>query len=145
MLSDTSVQHFGCWALANVGWGQANVQKFAREEGAIEAMQVRSVQLMKLRRLDRRLVLCTHLSFFHDVKVPRMPFLPKGVGYSSYRSGAAVGSLHAQQKQRTCQNSRSNRLMPCVPFLLSRLPFEDFRVIKPWSRKLDLHRVLYLG
>ncbi|CAM9696745.1 unnamed protein product, partial [Sphacelaria rigidula] len=30
---DSSVQHFGCWALANVGWGQANVQKFAREEG----------------------------------------------------------------------------------------------------------------
>ncbi|CAM9339472.1 unnamed protein product [Ectocarpus fasciculatus] len=36
---DTSVQHFGCWALANVGWGQADVQKFAREEGAIEAIQ----------------------------------------------------------------------------------------------------------
>lgn len=40
VLSDTSVQHFGCWALANVGWGQADVQKFAREEGAIEAIQV---------------------------------------------------------------------------------------------------------
>lgn len=37
---DSSVQHFGCWALANVGWGQANVQKFAREEGAMEAIQV---------------------------------------------------------------------------------------------------------
>ncbi|CAN0141662.1 unnamed protein product [Pylaiella littoralis] len=36
---DTSVQHFGCWALANVGWGQADVQRFAREEGAIEAIQ----------------------------------------------------------------------------------------------------------
>ncbi|CAM9665429.1 unnamed protein product, partial [Scytosiphon promiscuus] len=36
---DTSVQHFGCWALANVGWGQADVQKFAREEGAIEAIK----------------------------------------------------------------------------------------------------------
>lgn len=41
--SDTSVQHFGCWALANVGWGQADVQRFAREEGAIEAIQARSV------------------------------------------------------------------------------------------------------
>lgn len=39
--SDTSVQHFGCWALANVGWGQADVQRFAREEGAIEAIQAR--------------------------------------------------------------------------------------------------------
>ena len=38
--SDTSVQHFGCWALANVGWGQADVQKFAREEGAMEVIQV---------------------------------------------------------------------------------------------------------
>ncbi|CAM9585820.1 unnamed protein product, partial [Hapterophycus canaliculatus] len=36
---DTSVQHFGCWALANVGLGQADVQKFAREEGAIEAIK----------------------------------------------------------------------------------------------------------
>ncbi|CBJ30261.1 conserved unknown protein [Ectocarpus siliculosus] len=36
---DTSVQHFGCWALANVGWGQADVQRFAREEGAIEVIQ----------------------------------------------------------------------------------------------------------
>ncbi|CAM9675981.1 unnamed protein product [Ectocarpus sp. 8 AP-2014] len=36
---DTSVQHFGCWALANVGWGQADVQRFAREEGAMEAIQ----------------------------------------------------------------------------------------------------------
>lgn len=37
---DSSVQHFGCWALANVGWGQAGVQKFAREEGAMEAIKV---------------------------------------------------------------------------------------------------------
>lgn len=40
-ISDTGVQHFGCWALANVGWGQADVQTFAKEEGALEAIQAR--------------------------------------------------------------------------------------------------------
>lgn len=40
-ISDTGVQHFGCWALANVGWGQADVQKFTKEEGALEAIQAR--------------------------------------------------------------------------------------------------------
>lgn len=34
------MQHFGCWALANVGMGQADVQKFAKEEGAMEVIQV---------------------------------------------------------------------------------------------------------
>ncbi|CAM9797702.1 unnamed protein product [Ascophyllum nodosum] len=36
---DTGVQHFGCWALANVAWGQPDMQKFAKEEGALEAIQ----------------------------------------------------------------------------------------------------------
>jgi uncharacterized metal-binding protein len=36
---DVSVQHYACWALANIAWASQQVQGFARQEGAVDAVQ----------------------------------------------------------------------------------------------------------
>jgi Armadillo/beta-catenin-like repeat len=36
---DVSVQHYACWALGNIAWASKQVQSFARQEGAVDAVQ----------------------------------------------------------------------------------------------------------
>ena len=55
---DASVQHFGLWALTNLGWADAKARAHVRQQGAVEACRAAIEQFPKPRGVVEKANLC---------------------------------------------------------------------------------------